>query len=167
MDKAIRALFHSAGMPKAMASKVVKGYENLIYEKGKGDIEKSKAEDKAFEEYNKKLFGDNKETVVAAAQKVLREAVPKEALPAFDKLDGEAMSLLVAITNNLYTKYGKEDAFKTGAGAGSTQETFEELSAQQRKLMENPGYTDWRHAEHDSLMLKNKEIMAKMRALKP
>jgi len=168
-DKALKTLFHSTGLPKSMAAKLTQGFEKMIYERTKADIEKNKAEDKAFDEYNTKLFGDKKETIVANAQKVLRESVPPEALPAFDKLDGATMSLLVAITNNVYAKFGQEDAFKggAGAGAGGTRETFEELSNQQRELMKNPAFKDSWHPENKALMAKNAEIMAKMRALKP
>lgn len=168
MDKAIKTLFHSVGIPKNMASKLSQGFEKIIFEKNKETMAKAAAEDKAFAEYNTKLFGDKKEAIVANAQKVLRDFVPPEALPAFEKLDGTALSMLVAITNNVFAKYGQEDNFKGAGGAGSgTGETYEELSAQQRKLMETPGFSDWRHKDFDSLQAKNKEIMTKMRILKP
>jgi hypothetical protein len=151
-----------------MATKLTQGFEKLIYDKSQAEIEKSKADDKAFADYNTKLFGEHKDAVVASAQKVLREAVPAEAHAAFDQLDGKSMSLLVAITNNLYKKYGKEDEFRGGAGAGAgTQETFEELSNQQRELMKSPAFSDPWHAEHEGVKAKNKIILDKMRILKP
>lgn len=168
IDAEFKNLFHSAGLSKTAAAKISQGFEKILYAKGKAEIDKTAAEDKAFDEFNTKLFADNKDTIVANAQKILKETIPKEALPALDKLDGEAMSALVAITNSLYAKYGKEDEFKGGGGeGGGTGETYEELSAQQRKLMENPGFLDFRHAEYEGLRTKNTELMDKMRLLKP
>lgn len=167
LDGKTKALFHSAGVPKEMAEKVVAGFEGLLFEQGKALIEKEAAEDKAFNDFNTKLFGDNKAAVVANAQKILRETLPKEALPMFDKMPAETLAMIIAATHGVFTKYGKEDSFRGGAGVGTGGAgNMDALSAEQRKLMENPGFKDFRHPEHDSLMIKNREIMDKMRALK-
>jgi len=167
VDIAFKKLFHTEGLSKDTASKISQGVERIIYEKGKAEIDKNNAEDKAFADYNTTLFGENKDTIVANAQKIIKADVPQELHAGFDKLDGEAMSVMVAITDSLYKKYGKEDAFTGGGeGAGGGGETYEGLSAQQRKLMENPGYRDFRHAEYEGLMAQNKVLMDKMRALK-
>jgi len=168
VDVAFKKLFHTAGLPKATATEISQGIERIIYEKGKAEIDKSNAEDKAFADYNTTLFGENKDTIVANAQKIIKADVPQELHAGLDKIDGEALSVLVAITDSLYKKYGKEDAFTGGGdGADGAGETYEGLSAQQRKLMENPGYKDFRHAEYDGLMAQNKVLMDKMRVLKP
>ncbi len=161
-----KKLFHTTGVSKTAATKLSQGFEKIIYEKGKAAIEKQQAEDKAFADANTKLFGENRDTIVANAQKIIKADVPQELHAGFDKLDGEAMAVVVAITDSLYKKYGKEDAFKGEGGAGGTGETMDQLSAQQRKLMETPGYGDWRHADYASLKAQNDEIMRKMRAIK-
>ena len=164
----IKKLFHTAGISKTAATKVSQGFEKILYDRGKEAVDKKIAEDKAFVDHNTKLFGDKKDTIVANAQKIIRETVPAAVVPAFDKLDGEAMSVVVAIADSLYTKYGKEDDFRGGGGDGATGgDTFEECSNQQRELMKNPAFLDTRHPDHEGLRIKNTAIMAKMRALKP
>jgi len=168
MLESMKKLYHDIGLPKDVATKVTQGIDKLLFDRGKEAILKSQADDKAFDEFNAKVFGDNKDARVAQAQKILKEDLPKEVIPGLDKLDGEALTVVAVIADSLYAKYGQEDRFRGGAGAGAgTKETLEELSAQQRSLMENPAFTNWRHPEHAGLKAKNDVIMEKMRRIKP
>lgn len=168
VEKGIKKIMHDVGCPKSMASKIVQGYEKMIVDQNKATLEKQKAEDAAFDKFNKEFFGENKETVVLNAQKILRDTLPKEILPALDKMTSEQLAMVVAVTDSVYKKFGKEDGFRGGKPSGdfSGGETYETLSAQQRELMAKPGFDDWRHADHASLMEQNNAIMAKMRAIK-
>ena len=169
MEKATKDLMHQIGIPKDMAIKLQQGYEKMMYEKNKVGIDAQKAEDAAFEKLNSEFFGNEKEQIVSNAQKILRETLPKEILPAFDKMTSDQLAMVIAVTDSVYKKFGKEDGFKggaPGAGAGATGTTYDELSAQQRELMSKPGYDDWRHADHETLMAQNRAIMEKMRVLK-
>jgi len=164
----MKNLYHEIGMPKDMATKVSQGIDKLLFERGKEAILEVQENDKAFDEFNTKIFGDNKDARVAQAQKILSEDLPKEAIPGLDKLDGEAMAVVAVIADSLYAKYGQEDRFRGGAGAGGgTKETYEELSVQQRTLMGEEGFDVFNHPAHAGLQAKNKIIMDKMRALKP
>lgn len=167
-EKAVKTLLRQSKVPKAEATKLAQGYEKLLFNRNKEQIEQQKAEDAAFDKFNKEFFGENKETVVLNAQKILRETLPKEVLPALDKMNAEQLAMVVAVTDSVYKKFGKEDGFRGGKPGGdfSGGETYETLSAQQRELMAKPGYDDWRHADHASLMEQNKAIMDKMRAIK-
>ena len=163
----MKKLYHDAGTPKDMATKLTQGLDKLLFERGKEAILKEQAGDKAFDEFNKTVFGDNKDARVAQAQKILREDLPKEAIPGLDKLDGEGLSIVAVIADSLYAKYGQEDRFRGGEGAGAgTKETLDELSVQQRELMGKEGFDLFNHPEHAGLQAKNKVIMDKMRALK-
>lgn len=164
-DKKIKEIFHKIGVPKGMAEKITQGYESFLFEQQKEHLAREAEEDKKFSEFNTKLFGDNRAAVVANAQKILRDTLPKEALPMFDKLPAEVLSLVIAATNGVYAKYGKEDGFRGGVPASPGGETMEQLSAQQRELMGHPGFSDFRHPEHDVIRQKNSIIMQKMRAL--
>jgi len=166
--KSVKGLFHQVGVPKSMATKLSQGFEKMIYEKNKVALDAQKAEDAAFEKLNTEFFGDKREEVVANAQKILKEVLPKEMLPAFDKMSVEQLAGIIAITDSVYKKFGKEDGFKGGLpGAGpSGGESYEALSAQQRELMKNPAYSDWRHAEHAAVAGKNTLLLEKMRAIK-
>ena len=78
-----------------------------------------------------------------------------------------ALIVLTAALNGIVNKYVKEDAFRGGGGGGGGgAETYETLSAQQRELMKNPAFTDFRHADHQKVMDQNKSLMDKMRAIK-
>lgn len=166
--KGVKGLFHQTGVPKEMASKLSQGFEKMLLEKVKGASESQKAEDAAFEKYNAEFFGDKKEEIVTNAQKLLREAgLPKGALAAMDKMSADQLALVVAVTDSIYKKFGKEDGFRGGdPGAQGAADTYESLSAQQRELMKNPGYADWQHPEHKVLMEKNQILLSKMRAIK-
>jgi len=167
-QKGVKALFHQSGVPKDMASKLSQGFEKMMLEKVKGASESQKAEDAAFEKFNTEFFGDKKETVVTNAQKILKEiGLPKGALMAMDKMTADQLALVVAVTDSVYAKFGKEDGFRGGdPGVQGAADTYESLSAQQRELMKNPGYADWQHAEHKVLMEKNQILLSKMRAIK-
>lgn len=167
-EKSLKGLLFEAGVPKATAKKLQQGFDKLLFEKTKGDLELARKEDEAFANLNKEFFGDDREKIVAGAQKILKDILPEKVLLAMDKMTSEQLSMVIAVTDAVYRKYGKEDGFKGGAGGPGSGggESYEELSAQQRELMKNPGFTDWRHAEHAGLMEKNNEILAKMRLLK-
>uniref|UniRef100_A0A6M3M0W1 Capsid assembly protein n=1 Tax=viral metagenome TaxID=1070528 RepID=A0A6M3M0W1_9ZZZZ len=167
MVEGIKKVYHTAGVPKDMAVKISQGIDALLFERGKEQILKEQAGDKAFDEFNKTVFGENKDARVAQAQKILKEDLPKEALPGLDKLDGEALSVVAVIADSLYAKYGQEDRFRGGAGAGAgTKETMDDLSTQQRELMGKEGFDIFNHPDHAGLQAKNKIIMDKMRAIK-
>jgi hypothetical protein len=167
-EKAVKNIMREAHIPKAAATKLAQGYEKLLFDRNKEQVEQQKAEDAAFDKFNKDFFGENKETIVLNAQKILRETLPKEVVPALDKMNAEQLAMVVAVTDSVYKKFGAEDGFRGGKPGGdfSGGETYETLSAQQRELMAKPGYDDWRHADHASLMEQNKVIMDKMRAIK-
>lgn len=168
IEKATKELMHKIGVPKSMAAQLQQGYEKMMYDRSKVALDAQKAEDAAFEKFNTEFFGAEKDKVVANAQKILRATLPKEVLPALDKMNSEQLAMVIAVTDSVYKKFGKEDGFKGGApgASGTTGTTYEELSAQQRALMGQEGFDDWRHANHASLMAQNQAIMEKMRALK-
>jgi len=167
-QKGVKQIFKEAGTPKDMAAKIYQGVEKMLVEKTKGTLETQKTEDAAFEKFNTEFFGDKKEEVVTQAQKILKEiGLPAPALAAMDKMTADQLALVVAVTDSVYAKFGKEDGFRGGdAGAQGAADTYESLSAQQRELMKNPGYADWQHAEHKVLMEKNQILLSKMRAIK-
>lgn len=168
-EAAVKKLMHEVGIPKQMATKLQQGYEKMMYEQNKAVVDAQKAEDAAFEQFNKTFFGDKKETIVTNAQKVLRELdLPEGAKVMMDKMNSEQLAMVIAVTDGLYKKYGKEDGFRGGdPGAGpSTSESYDELSAKQRELMKQPGFDDWRHENHATLQAQNKVIMEKMRSIK-
>jgi hypothetical protein len=75
----------------------------------------------------------------------------------------------VAVTDSVYKKFGKEDAFKSGspgAGGGAGSDTLASLSAEQKVLMADPAYSDWRNPKHAEIKAKNAAIMDRMRAIK-
>ena len=169
-DKMVKGLLLKHGIPKTAGEGLVKDYETLLHSKmteaEKAAKAKDEAQDRAFGEFNTKLFGDKKDVVVANAQKFLKETLPSEALPIFDKLDSESLSLVIAATHGIAKKFGKEDSFTGGAGTGTGSiETYEELSAKQRELMKNPAFRDFRHVDHEKVQAQNKELMDKMRAV--
>jgi hypothetical protein len=166
-EKDVKKVLHDAGIPKSMAVKLQQGFDKLMFSKNKEQVEKDKTDDAAFDKFNKDFFGEAKDTVVANARKILKETLPKEVLPALDKMNAEQMAMVIAVTDSVYKKFGKEDGFRGGApGTPSGAESFDELSSQQRELMKQEGYSDWRHPNHAGLMEKNKVILEKMRVIK-
>jgi hypothetical protein len=74
---------------------------------------------------------------------------------------------MTAALNGIVSKYIKEDAFQGGgAGVGGAGDTYEALSVQQRELMKNPAFSDFRHADHQKIMDLNTALMNKMRGIK-
>jgi hypothetical protein len=72
------------------------------------------------------------------------------------------------VTDGIYRKFGKEDGFKGGApgAGGGGGDTMESLNIEQRTLMADPAFSNWRDPKHADLMAKNASIMTRMRAIK-
>ena len=164
-DGKLKGLLHTIGVPKDMASKLVKGYDQIKLDMGNAAED---AADADFDKFNTDFFGDKKEEIVANAQKILKGVVNEKALPIIDKMNPEQLALVIAITDGVYSKYGKEDGFRGGepGSAPVGGETMEQLSAEQRTLMAEPGYKDWRDPKHAEIQAKNLVILNKMRAIK-
>lgn len=166
-DLAVKKLMHEAGIPKEAAKKLQSGFEKMMYAEHQKIVTANKAVDEAFDKATLKLFGDKKELVLTNAKKLIQENTPPEILPMVDKLDNDTLLVLAATLNGIVNKYIKEDGFRGGTGgAGTGGETYEALSAQQRELMKNPAFSDFRHADHQKIMDQNTALMNKMRAIK-
>jgi len=166
-DAAVKKLMHDVGIPKEAAKKLQMGFEKMMYGEHLKVLEANKALDAQFDAVTAKLFGERKDLAIANAKKLLQENNTPEVLAMVDKLDNNALTVITAALNGIVNKYIKEDAFRGGAGGGGTDEaSYEALSAQQRELMKNPAFSDFRHADHQKIMDQNTAIMAKMRALK-
>jgi len=166
-DLAVKKLMHEAGISKDGAKKLQSGFEKMMYAEHLKVVEANKAVDKAFDDTAVKLFGDQKDLAMTNAKKLLQENNSPEVLAMIDKLDNNSLLVLTAALNGIVNKYIKEDAFRGGAGAGGTgSESYEALSAQQRELMKNPAFSDYRHADHQKVMDQNTALMNKMRAIK-
>ncbi len=166
-DLIVKQLFKDAGIPKAAAAKVQQGFEKFIF----SEHQKAQAENqKLNEEFNNqatKVFGDKKDVVIAGVKKILAENTTPEIRAKVEGLDNESLIILASAVDGIAKKYMGEDAYKGGTGhVPGGAETFEMLSAKQRELMKHEGFTNFRHPDHQRLMLENNEIMKKMREVK-
>jgi len=167
-DVAIKKLMHEVGIPKDTAKKLQSGFEKYLYGEHLKVLEANKKVDVEFDTVTSKLFGDKKDLAITNAKKLLQENNSPEVLAMVDKLDNNSLTVITAALNGIVNKYIQEDAFKGGGtgGLSSGNETYEALSAQQRELMKNPAFTDFRHPDHQKTMDQNKLLMDKMRAVK-
>jgi hypothetical protein len=166
-DAAVKKIMHEAGIPKEAAKKLQAGFEKLMFQSHKKMLDENKVLDEAFDASTSKLFGDKKDVAIANAKKLISENTPPEIIPLIDKLDNNSLLILTAALDGITKKYIKEDGFSGGAGSGdSGTNTYESLSAQQRELMKNKAFTDYNSPDHEKLMLQNKVLMDKMRAIR-
>jgi len=166
-DVAVKKLMHEVGTPKLAAQKLQAGFERLMFEEHKKVLAQNKALDDAFDKTTSKIFGDKKDQVVANAKKLMQENAPSEVLALVDNLDNNALIVLTAALDGIASKYIKEDTFRGGPGGGTSgADSYEALSAQQRTLMRDPAFSDYKHIDHQKVMDQNTAIMTKMRQVK-
>ena len=98
LDKPIKDMLHKNGVPKSMATSIVRDYEALIGER-------VKEQDEVFEKVTSDFFGDKKEDILTNARKELKGVLNEKSNAILEKMDSEQLAMVVAITDGIYSKY--------------------------------------------------------------
>lgn len=164
----LQKILHASGANKMMAKTAM---ANII----KATYESEQAETKAAEAAHEKLmndtFGQDRQAIMENGKKYLAAVLPANVAPLLSGLSDQQLAVVLAMTDSVAKKFGQEDQFRggQGAGGGAGGETMEKLTAQMRDIMAQKEYQDplMNKNKYAELSAKMEEIRGKMRKLQP
>ena len=164
----IKAKAHELGVAPKVLQGLVDTYDQAFAVEHKAavlaqiDREVNLAKD--FDAQADKYFGARKADVVAKGNELINASVPPEMKAAVAGLDNNAQMVLAATLDMVYKRYVKEDGMAgTGANTGNAGRTNEDISAEGRRLMALPAFSDITHADHERVNKQVKELYKSLR----
>ncbi len=155
--KAVKGIFHKAGVPKTQASKIYSEFEALVAGKQaqqQAEIERLDAE---FNDMVSKAFTADNEKVLTTARKMIDEFTPDNLKGHIQRLPNESLVILAGILNNISQKFMGEDRMNPDKGGnnGADEAT---LRTEAKKIMASPEFSDFQHPNHEAAVRRKNEI---------
>jgi len=154
--KAVKDLFHSAGVSSRTAKVIQEGYDKILIEAHGDRIKANEQQDVNFDNLASETFGDQKDKVLAAGKKLLEIHAPEKFKALIDKLPNEQLILMAGVLNDISKKYIKEDEIDGSGPKGDA--SLEDLRSEQKKIMASPAYQSSFHPEYEKAADRLKEI---------
>lgn len=151
--------FHTAGLTPRQVKQIIAGYAPVVKSLQDESMAASQAD---FDKRMGSLFGAEKDAQFNLTKKLLKDHAPESIRQDIDGLDNKSFTILSAVINSVAKKYMKESDLAPGKGDGSSEDTKEALDKELRDLMKTPGYEDYMHPDHASLMTKRDAIRDRM-----
>ena len=161
IQKAVKGIFHEAGLTKAQASKLMAKFETFADGQTKAQREAAAAADAEFDALTKKTFGPENEKVLARSKEMLNTLTPPEMAPFLNRLPNESLVLLAGIMENVRAKFMKEDSMDGGGGNGAPVDVAA-LRKDARDLMASKPWGDTFHPDHEATKAKVDAIYAQI-----
>lgn len=156
--KAIKGIFHEAGLTKSQAAKLAAKFDAYVSEKTAPQREAEAKLDKEFEEMTKAAFGPENAKVLERSKELLTALTPDTMKPFLNRLPNESLVLLAGVMESVRAKYMKEDNINgSGAGAGGATDVST-LRDDAQKLQSSPAWKDVFHKDHAATVAKVNEI---------
>lgn len=161
-EKAIREIFHQAGLTKEQAKAVLKKTDEAFYAKYKDSIEEMKAQreahDKEFLSLAEKEFGAEKTQMIAVAETLLKKYVPDALADHVRGLDNQSMLALSGALYKMYKETKGEGSFNKDVDHIKPARSPQELRDEARKIMADPAYQDPFSKQREGMAQKVKEL---------
>lgn len=165
--KAMTSVLHKAGVNKHQAKIIAEGNDQAIMDLRKQAQEKEAADlaarDAEFDTKLKETFRDKLDSALARNKELIQKHVPAELQPHLANLPNDALLAVTTLLNDIHEKYVKADSFEPNGGPTSGADPAA-LQAEGRKLMASDAYKDFRHANHDAVVNKVREIYSQIAA---
>ncbi len=144
-DTAVKGIFLKAGLNQKQVDVIQPEVEALAIamqeQKAVKDTEAAVEQDKLFDEAAAKVFGTNRDQILADSKVLLGELAPKGFAEKIAGLDNDTLVILSGVLNNVKSKYINEDS--SGGGDGNAGgETLDDLQQQARTAMQSDEYRD-------------------------
>ena len=162
VQKAVKGIFHEAGLTKAQASKLMAKFEGFVDGQTKAQREAAAAADAEFEALTKKTFGPENEKVLSRSKELLNTLTPPEMSPFLNRLPNESLVLIAGLMESVRAKFMKEDSMDGGGGEGGSATDVATLRKQARDLMASPSFKDTFHQDHATTKAKVDAIYAQI-----
>lgn len=168
-EKAVRAIFHEAGLSSKQAKLIQTKYDGLIAQAVKAQEE---AHNNEFKTLSKELFGDKADDALAKSQELMAILAPEAAKKYLPGLDNQSAVLLASIMSEVQKRFVGEDLsrLKQGGGGSNVTGPTDEASIRakgielMKKMQEigefHPGYAALKQ-EKDALYLKLNSLTKK------
>jgi hypothetical protein len=154
VDKTKEIMFKH-GLTATQAKGVQKDFDEMAKEFAKANGIQLEQQNTDFDKLATKLFGNDRNTVLARGKELIATFAPPELKGEIAKLSNENLIVLAGVLNGIHAKYIKADgAPNTPPGGGPGGDTPETLRAEARALMASEAYTNPMHAEHENVKKK-------------
>lgn len=149
----VSKIFQSKGVPPAIASSIVKEYEDIVIARHRQQFEEfsnwQKEQDLAFADEAKKVFGAESDKALEEAGALLAKAVPDAIKPRLKTMGANDLITVAMILKNNLDLYGREDVLKSSyddrIGDGNDRSDAE---ARANKIMASEAYQRADHPNH-------------------
>jgi hypothetical protein len=164
--KMLQTAMHKAGANPYMAKIAMAEILRSVTAAEKAEAAEA---EKAHNTLMDKTFGKDRATIVENGKKYLATVLTPELNAMVGTLPDQALAVVMAMTDAVAKKFGQEDNFRggQGAGGGSGGETMETLKGQMREIMAQKEYQDpfVNRNKHLELQQKMQGIRDKMQKL--
>ena len=157
--KAMRGVYHDAGLSTTQGGRVNDGFQKVIEARQVAGKEEAKRLDDEFETLTKATFGDDNKKVMEQVQVALKEHCPDNLKGHIEKLENKHLVVMSGVIHSILKKYVPEDKLKGGGGEGGIPGVTQgDLRLEGQRLMGLPAYKDAFHKDHVSTVARVKEI---------
>jgi len=157
--KAIKGIFHEAGLSKSQAAKLSAKFEEFAAKQNAPAIEAAKKQDAEFVEMTNKAFGAENAKVLERSRTLLATLTPDTLKPYLVKLPNESLVVLSAVMEAVRAKFMKEDNLD-GAGNGGAPTDENTLREEAKTLQMSPAWKDFTHKDHVATQKRVNDIYA-------
>ena len=147
-EKAVKTMFHNAGLSKTQVAKLAKDFDAFVAEKTSVQTAEAKKLDDEFAALSEKTFGTDNAKVLARSKELLTALTPPEMAPFLNRLPNESLVLLAGVMEKVRATYLKEDNLD-GSGGGTPPADVDSLRKEARELQNSPAWKDAFHVDHE------------------
>ena len=166
VQKAVKSIFHEAGLTKAQASKLMSKFEGFVDGQTKAQREAAAAANAEFDALTKKTFGPENEKVLTRSKELLNTLTPPEMSPFLNRLPNESLVLIAGIMESVRAKFMKEDDIGGNGGGGNGAADVATLREEARNLQASEAWRSTFHKDHAATKAKVDAIYAQIAKVK-
>lgn len=154
---AMQGVMHKAGLSANQAQIVQKGFDAALLEVLKEKGIQTQQQDQNFDALASKVFGADRDKVLAQSKALIDKHASPELKPLLGNLTNEQLVAFAGVLNNIQKTYIKEDG-APGSTPSGTGMTPDQISAEARRLMATPEYSNPFHAGHAEMVKKVSDL---------
>lgn len=158
--KAIKGIFHEAGLTKAQAAKLAAKFDAWVEEKSKPQREAEAKLDAEFDEMTKKAFGPENIKVLERSKELLTQLTPDTMKPFLNRLPNEALVVLAGVMESVRGKFMSEDGISGKGGTQTGAADIVTLREEAQKLQASESWKNPFDKGHEKTKARVTEIYA-------
>lgn len=163
--KAIKGIFHEAGLSKAQASKLAAKFDAWVEERTKPEREAAAKLDAEFETMTKQAFGPENVKVLERSKELLTQLTPDTMKPFLNRLPNEALVVLAGVMESVRAKFMSEDGISGKAGMTAGASDIVTLREEAQKLQASDAWKNPFDKAHAKTTARVSEIYAQISAM--